>query len=206
MPGVTAGAPHELRGQGLPVGSAGLWAEGRRAEGGGRCQPPASFLTAGSWLLPGTSALCPPAAPHPQFGGPLSLPPTHGCERYPALRSHRPAPYPSPYAHRNSSPSKPGPMGVWGEASAGPEGGENSPECTPSQASTPILSLEPWHSRPTPTLPAPTPPPSPCAPPPPRTPPAPRGVGQRHSSPCWLRAPAPQPVASPQVACAGVGT
>ncbi|KAI4582618.1 hypothetical protein MJG53_009169 [Ovis ammon polii x Ovis aries] len=26
-------------------------------------------------------------------------------ERFPALRSHRPAPYPSPYAHRNSSPT-----------------------------------------------------------------------------------------------------
>lgn len=65
-----------------------------------------SFLTAGGWLIPGTSALCPPATPHPQFGGPLSLPSTHGCERYPALRNHRPSPYPSPYAHRNSSPSK----------------------------------------------------------------------------------------------------
>ncbi|XP_006067104.1 T-box transcription factor T isoform X2 [Bubalus kerabau] len=57
------------------------------------------------WLIPGTSTLCPPATPHPQFGGPLSLPSTHGCERYPALRSHRPAPYPTPYAHRNSSPT-----------------------------------------------------------------------------------------------------
>lgn len=65
-----------------------------------------SFLTAGGWLIPGTSSLCPPAAPHPQFGGPLSLPSTHGCERYPALRNHRPTPYPSPYAHRNNSPSK----------------------------------------------------------------------------------------------------
>ncbi|KAK1337868.1 hypothetical protein QTO34_000969 [Cnephaeus nilssonii] len=67
--------------------------------------PQPGFSQSGGWLLPGTSALCPPAAPHPQFGGPLSLPPTHGCERYPALRSHRPAPYPSPYGHRNSSPT-----------------------------------------------------------------------------------------------------
>ncbi|XP_067559013.1 T-box transcription factor T isoform X1 [Pseudorca crassidens] len=59
----------------------------------------------GGWLIPGTSTLCPPATPHPQFGGPLSLPSTHGCERYPALRNHRPAPYPSPYAHRNNSPT-----------------------------------------------------------------------------------------------------
>ncbi|XP_055246674.1 T-box transcription factor T isoform X4 [Gorilla gorilla gorilla] len=57
------------------------------------------------WLLPGTSTLCPPANPHPQFGGALSLPSTHGCDRYPALRSHRSSPYPSPYAHRNNSPT-----------------------------------------------------------------------------------------------------
>ncbi|XP_066104407.1 T-box transcription factor T isoform X2 [Saccopteryx bilineata] len=57
------------------------------------------------WLIPGPSTLCPPATPHPQFGGPLSLPTAHGCERYPVLRNHRPAPYPSPYAHRNSSPT-----------------------------------------------------------------------------------------------------
>ncbi|XP_036079439.1 T-box transcription factor T isoform X2 [Rousettus aegyptiacus] len=61
----------------------------------------------GGWLIPGAGALCAPAAPHPQFGGPLPLPSTHGCERYPALRSHRPSPYPSPYAHRNSSPTYP---------------------------------------------------------------------------------------------------
>jgi hypothetical protein len=65
-----------------------------------------SFLTAGGWLIPGTSTLCPPASPHPQFGGPLSLPPTHGCERYPSLRNHRSSPYPNPYAHRNNSPSR----------------------------------------------------------------------------------------------------
>ncbi|XP_037376923.1 T-box transcription factor T isoform X2 [Talpa occidentalis] len=59
------------------------------------------------WLIPGTSTLCPPATPHPQFGAPLSLPSAHGCDRYPALRSHRPAPYPSPYTQRNSSPTYP---------------------------------------------------------------------------------------------------
>ncbi|XP_070317753.1 T-box transcription factor T isoform X1 [Odocoileus virginianus] len=63
------------------------------------------YNQSGGWLIPGTSTLCPPAAPHPQFGGPLSLSSTHGCERYPALRSHRPGPYPSPYVHRNSSPT-----------------------------------------------------------------------------------------------------
>ncbi|XP_040304569.1 T-box transcription factor T [Herpailurus yagouaroundi] len=63
------------------------------------------YSQSGGWLIPGTSTLCPPAAPHPQFGGPLSLPSTHGCERYPALRNHRPSPYPSPYAHRNNSPT-----------------------------------------------------------------------------------------------------
>ncbi|XP_061234550.1 T-box transcription factor T isoform X4 [Pezoporus occidentalis] len=34
----------------------------------------------GSWLIPGTGALCPPANPHPQFGAPLSLSPAHSCE------------------------------------------------------------------------------------------------------------------------------
>lgn len=90
-----------------------------------------SSLTAGGWLLPGTSALCPPASPHPQFGGPLPLPSTHGCERYPTLRTHRPAPYPSPYAHRDNSPSKSqvpvdGGVGGWetmaGKTSAGAQG------------------------------------------------------------------------------------
>ncbi|XP_036104126.1 T-box transcription factor T isoform X2 [Molossus molossus] len=59
------------------------------------------------WLIPGSSALCPPATPHAQFGAPLPLPSAHGCERYPALRNHRPSPYPSPYVHRNSSPTYP---------------------------------------------------------------------------------------------------
>lgn len=64
-----------------------------------------AFLTAGGWLVPGAGTLCPPASSHPQFGGSLSLPSTH-CERYPALRNHRSSPYPSPYAHRNNSPSR----------------------------------------------------------------------------------------------------
>ncbi|XP_042545643.1 T-box transcription factor T isoform X1 [Dipodomys spectabilis] len=61
----------------------------------------------GGWLIPGAGTLCPPASPHPQFGGPLPLPSAHGCERYPALRNHRSSPYPSPYAHRNNSPTYP---------------------------------------------------------------------------------------------------
>lgn len=64
------------------------------------------FPTVGSWLIPGTGTLCPPASPHPQFGAPLSLSPAHSCERYSSLRNHRPAPYPNPYTHRNNSPSK----------------------------------------------------------------------------------------------------
>ncbi|NXM08470.1 BRAC protein, partial [Tyrannus savana] len=60
----------------------------------------------GSWLIPGTGTLCPPANPHPQFGAPLSLSPAHSCERYSSLRNHRPAPYATPYTHRNNSPSK----------------------------------------------------------------------------------------------------
>ncbi|KAG8506018.1 T-box transcription factor T, partial [Galemys pyrenaicus] len=76
-------------------------------EGAGRSRPQLALPTAGSWLLPGTGSLCPPATAHPQFGGPLPLPSGHGCDRYPGLRSHRPAPYPSPYAPRNSSPTYP---------------------------------------------------------------------------------------------------
>uniref|UniRef100_A0A8C9N7H2 T-box transcription factor T n=1 Tax=Serinus canaria TaxID=9135 RepID=A0A8C9N7H2_SERCA len=59
----------------------------------------------GSWLIPGSGALCPPGNPHAQFGAPLSLSPAHSCDRYSSLRSHRPAPYASPYTHRNSSPT-----------------------------------------------------------------------------------------------------
>ncbi|KAM9726883.1 T-box transcription factor T [Menidia menidia] len=59
----------------------------------------------GSWFVPGTGALCPPASPHGQFGSSLSLSPSHSCERYSTLRSHRSAPYTSAYAHRTSSPT-----------------------------------------------------------------------------------------------------
>ncbi|KAM8999245.1 T-box transcription factor T isoform X1 [Sarcophilus harrisii] len=59
----------------------------------------------GGWLLPGTGTLCPPTNPHAQFGAPLSLSSTHGCERYPTLRNHRSSPYPNPYTHRNNSPT-----------------------------------------------------------------------------------------------------
>ncbi|KAM4692769.1 T-box transcription factor T-like [Discoglossus pictus] len=56
-----------------------------------------------SWLIPGTS-LCSPANHHSQFGAPITLPSSHGCERYTTLRNHRSSPYPSPYTHRNNSP------------------------------------------------------------------------------------------------------
>ncbi|ERE79521.1 brachyury protein [Cricetulus griseus] len=69
----------------------------------GDCQQPG--YSQWGWLVPGTGTLCPPASSHPQFGGSLPLPSTHGCERYPALRNHRSSPYPSPYAHRNNSPT-----------------------------------------------------------------------------------------------------
>uniref|UniRef100_A0A672HG44 T-box transcription factor T n=1 Tax=Salarias fasciatus TaxID=181472 RepID=A0A672HG44_SALFA len=59
----------------------------------------------GSWFIPGTGSLCPPASPHSQFGSPISLSPSHGCERYSTLRNHRSAPYTSPYAHRTNSPN-----------------------------------------------------------------------------------------------------
>ncbi|XP_029388981.1 T-box transcription factor T isoform X1 [Mus pahari] len=70
----------------------------------GDCQQP-GYSQSGGWLVPGAGTLCPPASSHPQFGGSLSLPSTHGCERYPALRNQRSSPYPSPYAHRNNSPT-----------------------------------------------------------------------------------------------------
>lgn len=67
---------------------------------------PCRLPPVGSWLIPGSGALCAPGNAHTQFGAPLSLSPAHSCERYSSLRSHRPAPYASPYAHRNNSPSK----------------------------------------------------------------------------------------------------
>lgn len=60
----------------------------------------------GGWFIPATGSLCPPSSPHSQFGSPLSVSPSHGCERYSTLRNHRSAPYTSPYAHRTSPPSE----------------------------------------------------------------------------------------------------
>ncbi|XP_037534425.1 T-box transcription factor T isoform X2 [Nematolebias whitei] len=57
------------------------------------------------WFIPGTGPLCPPASSHSQFGSPISLSPTHSCERYTSLRSHRSTPYSSPYSHRTNSPT-----------------------------------------------------------------------------------------------------
>ncbi|KAG5266664.1 hypothetical protein AALO_G00234750 [Alosa alosa] len=57
------------------------------------------------WFITGSGSLCPPASPHPQFGAPLSLSSSHGCDRYSSLRNHRSAPYASPYAHRTNSPT-----------------------------------------------------------------------------------------------------
>ncbi|KAJ1152630.1 hypothetical protein NDU88_005405 [Pleurodeles waltl] len=59
----------------------------------------------GGWLIPGPGPLCHSGNSHPQFGAPLSLSSSHGCERYPSLRNHRSSPYPSPYSHRNNSPT-----------------------------------------------------------------------------------------------------
>ncbi|NXU88948.1 TBXT protein, partial [Xiphorhynchus elegans] len=45
---------------------------------------------------------------HGKYSGALPLPTPHtphGCERYPALRGHRAAPYPPPYGHRSHSPT-----------------------------------------------------------------------------------------------------
>uniref|UniRef100_A0A3Q1IV21 T-box transcription factor T n=1 Tax=Anabas testudineus TaxID=64144 RepID=A0A3Q1IV21_ANATE len=59
----------------------------------------------GGWFIPGTGSLCPPVSPHSQFGNPISLSQTYGCERYSTLRNHRSAPYNSPYAPRTNSPT-----------------------------------------------------------------------------------------------------
>lgn len=64
------------------------------------------------WFIPGTGSLYPPANPHSQFGSPLSLSSSHGCERYSTLRNHRSTPYStSPYSHRTGSPSECPPSG-----------------------------------------------------------------------------------------------
>ncbi|KAL4641280.1 brachyury protein [Arapaima gigas] len=64
-----------------------------------------SYSQLGGWFIPSTGSLCPPSNPHPQFGGPLSIP-SHGCDRYSTLRNHRSTPYPSSYNHnRTASPS-----------------------------------------------------------------------------------------------------
>ncbi|XP_053292660.1 T-box transcription factor T isoform X1 [Pleuronectes platessa] len=64
-----------------------------------------TYSQLGGWFIPGAGSLCPPASPHGQFGGPMSLSPSHGCERYSTLRNHRSAPYTSRYAHRTNSPT-----------------------------------------------------------------------------------------------------
>eukprot|EP00064_Thunnus_orientalis_P002589 superscaffoldBa00000195_g2596 len=65
-----------------------------------------TYSQLGGWFIPGTGSLCPPASPHSQFGSPISVSPSHGCERYSTLRNHRSAPYTSPYTHRTNSPSE----------------------------------------------------------------------------------------------------
>ncbi|XP_038838417.1 T-box transcription factor T-like [Salvelinus namaycush] len=59
-----------------------------------------SYSQLSGWFIPG-----PPASPHTQFGSPLSLSSSHGCDRYSTLRNHRSAPYSSPYTHRTNSPT-----------------------------------------------------------------------------------------------------
>nr|XP_032817422.1 T-box transcription factor T isoform X2 [Petromyzon marinus] len=60
------------------------------------------YASLGGWFLPTAS----PSSHHQQFPGGLALSAHHapaGCERFSSLRSHRAAPYPSPY--RSSSPT-----------------------------------------------------------------------------------------------------
>ncbi|MEQ2290467.1 hypothetical protein AMECASPLE_003601 [Ameca splendens] len=67
--------------------------------------PHSGYSQLGSWFIHSTGSLCPPTSPHSQFGSPIALSPSHGCERYSNLRNHRSAPYSSPYAHRTNSPT-----------------------------------------------------------------------------------------------------
>nr|XP_033791750.1 T-box transcription factor T [Geotrypetes seraphini] len=64
-----------------------------------------AYSQLGSWLIPGTGSLCPPATSHSQFGGSLSLSSPHNYDRYSSLRNHRSAPYPNPYSNRHSPTS-----------------------------------------------------------------------------------------------------
>ncbi|KAG7230120.1 hypothetical protein INR49_009840 [Caranx melampygus] len=64
-----------------------------------------TYSQLGGWFIPGTSSLCPPTSPHSQFGSPIALSSSHGCERFSTLRNHRSAPYTTPYAHRSNSPT-----------------------------------------------------------------------------------------------------
>ncbi|XP_057704610.1 T-box transcription factor T isoform X1 [Corythoichthys intestinalis] len=67
-----------------------------------------TYSPLGGWFLPGSASLCPPAtaSSHSQIGSPISLSPSHGCERYSTLRTHRSIPYStSSYSHRTNSPT-----------------------------------------------------------------------------------------------------
>ncbi|KAM9559281.1 LOW QUALITY PROTEIN: T-box transcription factor T [Salvelinus alpinus] len=59
-----------------------------------------SYSQLRGWFIPGPSS-----SPHTQFGSPLSLSSSHGCDRYSTLRNHRSAPYSTPYTSRTSPPS-----------------------------------------------------------------------------------------------------
>ncbi|XP_029105167.1 T-box transcription factor TBX19 isoform X2 [Scleropages formosus] len=59
------------------------------------------------WLISNPDALCSPSGGNYPYGGGLPLAPPHGYERYPPLRGHRPAPYPSSYLHHRNHSSVP---------------------------------------------------------------------------------------------------
>ncbi|KAL4656874.1 T-box transcription factor TBX19-like [Arapaima gigas] len=61
----------------------------------------------GGWLISNPDALCSPSGGNYPYGGSLPLAPPHGYERYPPLRGHRPAPYPSSYLHHRNHSSVP---------------------------------------------------------------------------------------------------
>lgn len=89
---------------------------------GGQAGSAACFSHSRGWLIPEPVACVHPPPPPPVRRPPLAPPSTHGCERFPALRSHRQPPTPSPYAHRRTA------LQVSQRKAAGWDAGKDFPE------------------------------------------------------------------------------
>ncbi|XP_036401417.1 T-box transcription factor TBX19 [Megalops cyprinoides] len=65
------------------------------------------------WLISNADTLCTSSGGSYPYSGGLPLTPPHGYERYPPLRGHRPAPYPTSYIHhRNHGSGSSSPSGL----------------------------------------------------------------------------------------------